>query len=98
MNRPKLADGLNSWSYGDRTKIRLNFPPPEVRPWVVAMVLDHGGDHRSQWSSSGSVSSKIDCTPDTLTKSVFGIAASSSEVGGRSCAARWVWKLSRCGC
>jgi transposase len=41
---------------------------PEVRQRAVRMVLDHGGDHASQWSAIGSIASKIGCTAETLRK------------------------------
>jgi transposase-like protein len=30
------------------------------------MVLDHGGDHGSQWAAIGSIAGKIGCTAETL--------------------------------
>ena len=41
---------------------------PEVRQRAVRMVLEHGGDHASQWSAIGSIASKIGCTAETLRK------------------------------
>jgi transposase-like protein len=41
---------------------------PEVRQRAVRMVLDHGGDHASQWSAIGSIAAKIGCTSETLRK------------------------------
>jgi transposase-like protein len=32
------------------------------------MVLEHGGDHASQWAAIGSISAKIGCTAETLRK------------------------------
>ena len=32
------------------------------------MVLDHGGDHTSQWAAIGSIAAKIGCTAETLRK------------------------------
>ncbi|GGC73941.1 transposase [Siccirubricoccus deserti] len=32
------------------------------------MVLDHGGDHASQWAAIGSIAAKIGCTAETLRK------------------------------
>ena len=39
---------------------------PEVRQRAVRMVLEHGGDHASQWSAIGSIAGKIGCTAETL--------------------------------
>jgi len=41
---------------------------PEVRQRAVRMVLEHGGDHASQWSAIGSIAGKIGCTAETLRK------------------------------
>ncbi len=41
---------------------------PGVRERVVRMVLEHGGDHASQWAAMSSIGSKIGCTGDTLRK------------------------------
>jgi transposase-like protein len=30
------------------------------------MVLEHGGDHASQWAAIGSIAGKIGCTAETL--------------------------------
>jgi transposase-like protein len=30
------------------------------------MVLEHQGEHPSQWAAIGSIASKIGCTPETL--------------------------------
>ena len=39
---------------------------PEVRQRAVRMVLEHGGDHASQWAAIGSIAAKIGCTAETL--------------------------------
>src|SRR6478736_1731511 len=41
---------------------------PEVRQRAVRMVLEHGGDHASQWATIGSIAAKIGCTAETLRK------------------------------
>ena len=48
------------------TKKTSNRFSPEVRQRAVRMVLDHGGDHASQWSAIGSIAAKIGCTAETL--------------------------------
>jgi transposase len=50
------------------TKKMSNRFSPEVRQRAVRMVLDHGGDHASQWSAIGSIAGKIGCTAETLRK------------------------------
>jgi transposase len=39
---------------------------PEVRERAVRMVLEHQGDHGSQWTAIGSIAAKIGCTAGTL--------------------------------
>jgi transposase-like protein len=38
----------------------------EVRARAVWMVLEHAGDHASQWAAIGSIAGKIGCTAETL--------------------------------
>jgi transposase len=41
---------------------------PEVRSRAVRMVLDHEGDYSSRWAAIVSISEKIGCTTQTLSK------------------------------
>src|SRR3954447_22573613 len=50
------------------TKKTTNRFSPEVRQRAVRMVLDHGGNHASQWAAIGSIAGKIGCTAETLRK------------------------------
>ena len=50
------------------TKKMSNRFSPEVRQRAVRMVLEHGGDHGSQWAAIGSIAAKIGCTAETLRK------------------------------
>jgi transposase-like protein len=40
--------------------------PAEVRERAVRMVLEHGGEHPTQWAAITSVAGKIGCTGETL--------------------------------
>ena len=48
------------------TKKTSNRFSPEIRERAVRMVLDHGGDHASQWAAIGSIAAKIGCTTEPL--------------------------------
>jgi transposase len=50
------------------TKKTSNRFSPEVRQRAVRMVLDHRGDHASQWAAIASIAAKIGCTAETLRK------------------------------
>ena len=39
---------------------------PEVRERAVRLVLEHQGDHTSQWAAIESIAAKIGCTSQTL--------------------------------
>lgn len=39
---------------------------PEVREGAVRLVLEHRGDHRSEWAAICSVAEKFGCSSETL--------------------------------
>ena len=41
---------------------------PEVRERAVRLVIEHQGEHSSQWAAINSIAVKIGCTPETLRK------------------------------
>jgi transposase len=41
---------------------------PEVRERAIRMVLEHQGDHASQWAAIESIAGKLGCSPETLRK------------------------------
>ncbi len=55
---------------------------PEVRERSVRMVLEHQGDHGSQWGAIGSIAAKIGCTAETLRKWVRQVERDSGQRPG----------------
>ena len=66
------------------TKKTSNRFSPEVRQRAVRMVLEHGGDHASQWAAIGSIAAKIGCTAETLRKWVRQAERDAGQRSGAS--------------
>ena len=49
----------------DKQQSRRKFSP-EVRARAVRMVIEHRGDHASQWAAIVSIAAKLGCTAQTL--------------------------------
>src|SRR5271167_4173532 len=49
----------------DKQQNRRKFSP-EVRARAVRMVMDHRGDHGSEWAAIVSIAAKIGCTAQTF--------------------------------
>jgi len=61
---------------------------PEVRERAVRLVVEHQGDHDSQWAAIGSIATKIGCTAETLRKWVRQAERESRQRPGLSTAER----------
>ena len=69
---------------------------PEVRERAVRMVLEHQGDHESQWAAIGSIAEKIGCTSETLRKWVRQAERDQGRRAGVTSAEReWLKVLER---
>jgi transposase-like protein len=55
---------------------------PEVRERAVRLLLEHQGEHTSQWAAIGSIASKIGCTAETLRKWVRQVERDSGQRPG----------------
>jgi transposase len=50
----------------ENTKKKYPRYSPEVRERAVRMVLEHQGDHESQWKVIASIAAKLGCSGETL--------------------------------
>ena len=55
---------------------------PEVQDRAVRMVLEHQGEHDSQWATIGSIAAKIGCSSETLRKWVRRTEVDTGRRGG----------------
>ena len=47
---------------------RITRYSPEVRERAVRMVVEHQGEHPSQWAAIGSIAAKLVCSTETVRK------------------------------
>ena len=55
---------------------------PELRERAVRMVLDHAGDHPSQWAAIRSIAEKLGCTSEVLRRWVRQVERDRGERPG----------------
>ena len=60
----------------------------EVRERAVRMVLEHQGEHSSQWAAISSIAGKMGCTPETLRRWVRQAEIDDGKRGGLSTSER----------
>src|ERR1700681_4472944 len=69
---------------------------PEVRARAVRMVMEHRGDHASQWAAIVSIAAKIGCTAQTLHNWVAQAERDQGRRAGSTTDRRIVgWRVSR---
>jgi transposase len=66
VNRPGFPGDQNLWEDGSLG--RQGKYPAEVRERAVRLVLNHQGEHESQWAAVTSIAAKAGCSRESLRK------------------------------
>lgn len=60
---------------------------PEVRERAVRLVLEHQGEHESEWAAICSIAGKMGCTAETLPKWLHRTEGDEGQRGAQGLAA-----------
>ena len=68
VGEPHRVSRRLDWLGDNGVMGRLMMYSPEVRERAVRLVLEHRGEHRSEWAAICSIAEKFGCSSETLRK------------------------------